>query len=37
MIQILTHLESLHACLYPKLIHQFLCLNNTAAAAAHLS
>lgn len=36
MIQILTYLDSLHACLHPKLIHQFLCLNNTVAAA-HLS
>lgn len=36
IIQILTYLYSLHACLQLKLIHQFLCLNNTVATA-HLS
>lgn len=33
MIQILTYLDSLHACLHLKLVHLFSCLDNTVAAA----
>lgn len=35
--QLVTYLNPLHACLESKLIHKLLCLNNTGAAAAHLS